>query len=76
MGTQRADIEAMVDVLAASQADTTTTDASRLTGVWELLWTTEQESLFLLEKGLWRLGPAGRSFQVRSRRPTSVHNRF
>lgn len=57
-------VEALVDVLAASQQDTTTTEATGLTGVWELVWTSEQETLFLLRKGLWRVGPAQRSFQV------------
>jgi hypothetical protein len=59
-------VEELVDVLAASQEDTTTTEAARLTGVWELAWTSEQETLFLLRKGLWRVGPAQRSFQVHS----------
>jgi hypothetical protein len=67
----RAAVEAAVDVLAELAAEDAAagrppTDASRLSATWRLLWTTERETLFLLEKGLFRVGPAGESYQARA----------
>eukprot|EP00238_Polyblepharides_amylifera_P002190 CAMPEP_0196591668 /NCGR_PEP_ID=MMETSP1081-20130531/70516_1 /TAXON_ID=36882 /ORGANISM="Pyramimonas amylifera, Strain CCMP720" /LENGTH=263 /DNA_ID=CAMNT_0041915105 /DNA_START=43 /DNA_END=834 /DNA_ORIENTATION=- len=59
----RDEIELLVDELAEFQSEVSGTDES-LSGVWELLWTSEKETLFLLEKGIFRVGPAQKSFQV------------
>ena len=40
--------------------------AAPLSGTWRLLWTSEKETLFCLERGLLGVGPAGESFQARS----------
>jgi hypothetical protein len=66
----RAAVEAAVDALAVLAAEdaadgrAANTDASRLSATWRLLWTSERETLFLLEKGLPFLGAAGESYQA------------
>lgn len=66
----RAAVEALVDQLAAfSRAEVAAggvapTDAGVLTGCWRLLWTSERETLWLLENGLPFTGcAAGESYQ-------------
>jgi PAP_fibrillin len=54
-------VEAAVDSLAAlSSGD----NAQQCSGVWRLLWTSERETLFLLQSGLPFVGAAGESYQV------------
>jgi len=53
--TRRGEIESMIDKLLLLEEDneskkTKNTDDSRLSARWKLLWTSEQETLFLLEK--------------------------
>eukprot|EP00242_Pyramimonas_sp_CCMP2087_P001553 CAMPEP_0198230154 /NCGR_PEP_ID=MMETSP1445-20131203/114510_1 /TAXON_ID=36898 /ORGANISM="Pyramimonas sp., Strain CCMP2087" /LENGTH=251 /DNA_ID=CAMNT_0043910669 /DNA_START=73 /DNA_END=828 /DNA_ORIENTATION=+ len=59
----RGEVEAVVDRFNELQGDTPTTGAD-LSGVWELMWTSEKEVLFLLEKGIFAVGPAQASYQV------------
>ena len=53
--TRRGEIESMIDKLLLLEEEneskkTKNTDDSRLSARWKLLWTSEQETLFLLEK--------------------------
>lgn len=52
----RAAVEAAVDALAELAPPGAAT--ARLSASWQLLWTSERETLFLLEKGLFGVGPA------------------
>lgn len=61
--SQRAEIEDAVDALEAFAPATTTTDAL-LSATWRLVWTSERETLFLIEKGLAFVGPTGDVLQV------------
>lgn len=67
-GGNRAAVETAVDELAAcGREDVEAGSAppvSILSGTWKLLWTSERETLFLLEKGLFNVGPARDVFQV------------
>eukprot|EP00241_Pyramimonas_parkeae_P021690 CAMPEP_0114304266 /NCGR_PEP_ID=MMETSP0059-20121206/15690_1 /TAXON_ID=36894 /ORGANISM="Pyramimonas parkeae, Strain CCMP726" /LENGTH=255 /DNA_ID=CAMNT_0001427343 /DNA_START=62 /DNA_END=830 /DNA_ORIENTATION=+ len=58
----RAAIEERIDILETCQVRPTT--GPDLSAVWELVWTTEKETLFLLEKGIFAVGPAQESYQV------------
>ncbi|KAK3241264.1 hypothetical protein CYMTET_48953 [Cymbomonas tetramitiformis] len=57
------DILAIVDSLEKLQGTVPTTE-SGLDSAWKLLWTTEKETCFLLQKGIFGVGPAGESYQV------------
>lgn len=46
---KRAQIVKTIDALAVASRDQTTTD-DRLSGTWRMLWTTEKEQLFIVEK--------------------------
>jgi len=59
----RPEVEAIVDRLKDIQGDAPTTGPD-MSAVWELMWTTEKETLFLLEKGIFAVGPAQESYQV------------
>lgn len=74
------EIQACVELLAAStrgggaqgeaeaagaEAATTTTSASSLTATWRLLWTTEQETLFILKNAGLFGTVVGEVYQVR-----------
>lgn len=60
---RRKRVEALVDELVAMQGDRPTT-GPELSAVWELAWSSEEETVFLLEKGIWGVGPAQNSYQV------------
>lgn len=55
-------VELAVDALA-KQAEASPAPTSRLDGAWRLVWTSEREVLFLIEKGLAFVGPCGDVFQ-------------
>uniref|UniRef100_A0A0D9W7Y5 Plastid lipid-associated protein/fibrillin conserved domain-containing protein n=1 Tax=Leersia perrieri TaxID=77586 RepID=A0A0D9W7Y5_9ORYZ len=60
-----ADIVSCIDALAASApgADTVS-DADKLSGTWRLLWTTEQEQLFIVRNAPFFRTAAGDVLQV------------
>ncbi|KAF0894073.1 hypothetical protein E2562_033960 [Oryza meyeriana var. granulata] len=60
-----ADIVSCIDALAASApgADTVS-DADKLSGTWRLLWTTEQEQLFIVRNAPFFRTTAGDVLQV------------
>ncbi|GLJ30413.1 hypothetical protein SUGI_0601910 [Cryptomeria japonica] len=47
--SKRSQIINAIDALAAFGTDTVTTD-SKLSGTWRMMWTTEKEQLFIIEK--------------------------
>ncbi|KQJ83947.1 hypothetical protein BRADI_5g17740v3 [Brachypodium distachyon] len=60
-----ADIVSCIDALAASAPDAdTVSDASKLSGTWRLLWTTEQEQLFIVRNAPTFRTAAGDVLQV------------
>lgn len=61
---QRAEIEAAIDDLASFAPEITTSDRL-LSGTWRLVWTSERETRFLMEKGLAFVGPTGDVLQAR-----------
>ena len=68
---QRAEVERLVDVLAAAAAAdpaAATTTGPQLSGAWRMAYTTERESLFILDKARWFGTSAG---EVRSSWPSS-----
>ena len=68
---QRAEVERLVDALAAAAAAdpaAATTTGPRLTGAWRMAYTTERESLFILDKAGWFGTSAG---EVRSSWPSA-----
>ncbi|KAL5798882.1 hypothetical protein ACOSQ2_003702 [Xanthoceras sorbifolium] len=48
--TKRSSIIEAIDALAVMGRDTVTTTADSLSATWRLLWTTEKEQLFIIEK--------------------------
>ncbi|KAK0580660.1 hypothetical protein LWI29_004783 [Acer saccharum] len=48
--TKRSSIIEAIDALAVLGRDTVTTTADSLSATWRLLWTTEKEQLFIIEK--------------------------
>lgn len=48
--TRRSSIIEAIDALAELGRDTVTTTAESLSATWRLLWTTEKEQLFIIEK--------------------------
>ncbi|CAL5015563.1 unnamed protein product [Urochloa decumbens] len=60
-----ADIVACIDALAAvSPGADTVSDAAKLSGTWRLLWTTEQEQLFIVRNAPFFRTAAGDVLQV------------
>ncbi|RCV34842.1 hypothetical protein SETIT_7G190200v2 [Setaria italica] len=60
-----ADIVACIDALAAvSPGADTVSDAEKLSGTWRLLWTTEQEQLFIVRNAPFFRTAAGDVLQV------------
>jgi len=60
-----ADIVSCVDALAAvSPGADTVSDAAKLSGTWRLLWTTEQEQLFIVRNAPFFRTAAGDVLQV------------
>ncbi|KAF7017883.1 unnamed protein product [Triticum aestivum] len=60
-----ADIVSCIDALAASAPDAdTVSDAAKLSGTWRLLWTTEQEQLFIVRNAPSFRTAAGDVLQV------------
>uniref|UniRef100_A0A0E0KTM2 Plastid lipid-associated protein/fibrillin conserved domain-containing protein n=1 Tax=Oryza punctata TaxID=4537 RepID=A0A0E0KTM2_ORYPU len=60
-----ADIVSCIDALAASApGDDTVSDANKLSGTWRLLWTTEQEQLFIVRNAPFFRTAAGDVLQV------------
>lgn len=60
-----ADIVACIDALAAvSPGVDTVSDAAKLSGTWRLLWTTEQEQLFIVRNAPFFRTAAGDVLQV------------
>ena len=62
---QRAALETAVDALVAAAPSSATGAAAKkaLSAAWRLLWTSERETLFLLDKGLFGR-EAGESYQT------------
>eukprot|EP00775_Hariotina_reticulata_P010821 gene10821-10978_t len=50
--------------LGAAYADCTTTDPQTLSATWKLLWTTEKETLFIVQNASWFGTEAGEVYQV------------
>lgn len=50
--------------LAELQGGAATTDADSLSATWQLVWTTEKETLFILENARWFGTAAGEVYQV------------
>jgi hypothetical protein len=48
--TRRPEIESIIDRLLLLEEEENNTDDFRLSARWKLLWTSERETLFLLEK--------------------------
>lgn len=67
--SRRTKIIKAIEALAAMGAGSTTTD-SRLTAAWRMLWTTEKEQLFIVEKASLFGTEAGDILQVRDRPAT------
>ncbi|KAF4370428.1 hypothetical protein F8388_016165 [Cannabis sativa] len=61
--TKRTAIVKAIDALASLGADTVTTGSS-LSATWRLLWTTEKEQLFIIEKAYLFGTQAGDVLQV------------
>lgn len=61
---QREAVLAAAAGLVVYGAGQTTTNAEALSGTWRLLWTTEKETLFILEKAGWFGTKAGETCQV------------
>lgn len=62
---QRQEVLAAAAELAELGSSSTTTSPGQLSATWRLLWTTEKETLFILEKaGLFGTA-AGEVYQVR-----------
>jgi hypothetical protein len=60
-----ADIISCIDALAAvSPGADTVSDAAKLSGTWRLLWTTEQEQLFIVRNAPFFRTAAGDVLQV------------
>lgn len=60
-----ADIVSCIDALAAvSPGADTVSDAAKLSGTWRLLWTTEQEQLFIVRNAPFFRTAAGDVLQV------------
>ncbi|XP_037486809.1 probable plastid-lipid-associated protein 11, chloroplastic [Triticum dicoccoides] len=60
-----ADIVSCIDALAASAPNAdTVSDATKLSGTWRLLWTTEQEQLFIVRNAPTFRTAAGDVLQV------------
>jgi len=50
--------------LRVAHADCTTTDSQALSATWKLLWTTEKETLFIMQNASWFGTKAGEVYQV------------
>ncbi|PSC71095.1 cytochrome P450 [Micractinium conductrix] len=61
---QRDEVLAAAAELAELQGGAATTDADSLSATWQLVWTTEKETLFILENARWFGTAAGEVYQV------------
>lgn len=70
----RAEVEAAVDALVAASPSSTRDTARLLSGCWRLVWTSERETLFLLQNGIPFVGAAAESYQTIELSTSSLAN--
>lgn len=67
-------LDGLIDELAAVNPTPEPAKSPKFSGVWELLWTTETELLFAVEKGLFAAGPCVGVEQVIDMKKGSLEN--
>lgn len=70
----RGEVEAAVDALVAASPSSTRDTARLLSGCWRLVWTSERETLFLLQNGIPFVGAAAASYQTIELSTSSLAN--
>lgn len=72
---QQQSILATVAQIRAASSSSITTDAGTLSATWKLLWTTEKETLFIIQNARWFGTKAGEVYQVNGNKEAGVGER-